>query len=114
MTAVREFLIFCRYSLRMMRHVRGVIFVLAVALLSCTVMISRIEDVPFGDALYFTLITGLTIGYGDIAPVTAVGRGLSVLAGVIGVVFVGLVVAIATRALHLTAQDEMAEKQKKK
>jgi voltage-gated potassium channel len=111
---MREFLTFCRHSWRMMRHVRGVILMLAVALLFCTAMIARVEGVPFGDALYFTLITGLTIGYGDITPATAAGRVLSVLAGVIGVIFVGLVVAISTRALSQTAQDELARKEKKK
>jgi len=95
----------------MLRHVRGVILMLAMALLFCTVMIARVEDTPFGDALYFTLITGLTIGYGDITPTTAAGRFVSILAGVIGVIFVGLVVAIATRALKLTAQDEAARKE---
>lgn len=32
-----------------------------------------IEKMAFADALYFTLVTGLTIGYGDIAPVTLGG-----------------------------------------
>jgi voltage-gated potassium channel len=46
---------------------------------------------PFVDALYFTLITSLTIGYGDIVPTTAAGRVLSILAGVVGVIFIGLI-----------------------
>jgi len=110
---MREFLTFCSHILLMLRHVRGVILVLVVVLF-CAAIISRVEGVPFGDSLYFTLITGLTIGYGDITPTTTVGRVLSILVGVIGVIFVGLVVAITTRALHLTAQDELAEKEKKK
>jgi voltage-gated potassium channel Kch len=111
---MKEFLIFSRHSLHMLWHVRGVILVLAVALFSCAVIISRVEGVPFVDALYFTLITGLTIGYGDIVPTTTAGRVLSVLAGVIGVIFVGLIVAIATRSLALAAQEALDEQEKKK
>jgi Ion channel len=33
---------------------------------------------PVGDAVYFTFITGLTIGYGDIVPRQAVARALAV------------------------------------
>jgi voltage-gated potassium channel len=56
----------------------------------------------------------LTIGYGDIVPTTTAGRVLSVLAGVIGVIFVGLIVAIATRSLALAAQEALDEQEKKK
>ena len=87
---------------------------LAVALLVCAVIIGRVEDMPFGDAIYLTLITGLTIGYGDITPATAAGRVLSVITGMIGVIYVGLVVAIATRALALTAEEHSARQKKKK
>jgi len=49
--------------------------------------------------LYFAFITGLTIGYGDIVVKTPVGRILAVLIGFIGVLFSGLVVAAALRAV---------------
>jgi voltage-gated potassium channel len=62
--------------------------------------ISYVEKLPFGDALYFALITGLTIGYGDIVVKTPVGRILAVLIGIIGVLFSGLVIAVAVRALR--------------
>jgi uncharacterized membrane protein len=62
--------------------------------------ISYVEKLPFGDALYFAFITGLTIGYGDIVVKTPVGRILAVLIGIIGVLFSGLVIAVAVRALR--------------
>jgi voltage-gated potassium channel len=75
----------------MLRHVRGVILVLVVVVFCCAVIVGRVEGMPFVDALYFTLITSLTIGYGDIVPTTAAGRVLSILAGVVGVIFIGLI-----------------------
>ena len=62
--------------------------------------ISYVEKLPFGDALYFAAITGLTIGYGDIVVKTPAGRILAVLIGFIGVLFSGLVIAVAVRALR--------------
>jgi voltage-gated potassium channel len=55
--------------------------------------------------LYFAFITGLTIGYGDIVVKTPVGRILAVLIGFIGVLFSGLVVAAALRALGETFHE---------
>lgn len=56
--------------------------------------------------MYLSFITAFTIGYGDITPVTIIGRVLSVIIGLIGIIFTGLVVAIATRALVSTIQEE--------
>ena len=62
-------------------------------------MITYIEKMPFGEALYFSFITGLTIGYGDIVVNTPYGRVVAVLLGLIGIVFTGLMVAAALRAV---------------
>jgi voltage-gated potassium channel len=74
---------------------------------------SYVDGIPLGDALYFTFITGLTIGYGDITPTTIAGRVLSVVTGVIGVIFVGIIVAVATRALSLAVKNEPFEDKNK-
>ena len=67
--------------------------------------IAYFEEIKITDSLYFAFVTAFTIGYGDIAPVTAGGRIVSLLIGLLGLVFTGLVVAIATRSLALTFQD---------
>jgi hypothetical protein len=61
--------------------------------------IAYLEKMPFADALYFTFITGLTVGYGDIAPVTLLGRVIAILSGLLGVIVSGLIVAVAVYAL---------------
>lgn len=37
-------------------------------------LFSVFESKPFSDALWWAVVTSLTIGYGDIAPVTVAGR----------------------------------------
>lgn len=110
---MREFLRFFKHALTMLRYVRGVVLVLAVALLFCAVVVGFVEGMPFGDALYFTLVTGMTIGYGDITSTTTPGRILSVLAGVIGLIFFGIIVAVSNRALAETVKEVFGEHEKK-
>ena len=69
-------------------------------------LISQVEDLSVGDALYFAFITGLTIGYGDIVPHTAIGRFIAVLLGLVGILFTGLVVAVAVRRVREAMGDE--------
>ncbi|MGB5832863.1 MAG: potassium channel family protein, partial [Thiohalocapsa sp.] len=57
------------------------------------------EDWTLGDAAYFTLITGLTVGYGDMTPVTTLGRIASIASAIVGIVATGLYVAIASKAV---------------
>ena len=75
--------------------------------------IAATEKVSFGKALYFSFITGLTVGYGDIAPVTSIGRVISVLMGLIGILFTGVVVATAVEATR-HAWEEMQSQGKQK
>ena len=93
---------FIRFSFELWRiiwHVRSVNLALFTLIVINGWAISYVEKLPFGDALYFAFITGLTIGYGDIVVKTPVGRILAVLIGFIGVLFSGLMVAAALRAV---------------
>ena len=84
--------------------VREVLGCLIVLILLHGVLFSLVEGKDIGSSIYFALITGFTIGYGDITPVTTLGRIIAVLTGFWGTVFVGLVVAINTRALRVTVE----------
>lgn len=69
------------------------------------VLISWVEDLPIGEAMYFAFITGLSIGYGDVTPETGWGRLISVCIGMSGMVFTGMTIAVATRALGAVVKE---------
>lgn len=50
------------------------------------------------EAIYLTWITLMTIGYGDIAPVTFFGRLIVCIDGVFGVLLFGMVIALMSKA----------------
>ena len=80
-------------------HFHAVFLSLIALIVGIAAVITYIEKMPFGEALYFSFITGLTIGYGDIVVNTPYGRVVAVLLGLIGIVFTGLMVAAALRAV---------------
>lgn len=66
--------------------------------------IGYLEGWGVGDSVYFTFVTGLTIGYGDLVPNRAVSRLLVVPIGLAGIVLTGLVAAVIVQALRATAR----------
>jgi hypothetical protein len=68
-------------------------------------IVGRAEGWSVGDATYFTFVTGLTIGYGDLAPRQAISRVLSVAIGIIGALVMSLFAAVGVRALQQAADD---------
>jgi hypothetical protein len=64
-------------------------------------LIGFLEGWSFGDAIYFTFITGLTIGYGDIVPRLAFARALAVAIGISGLFLTGVIAGIAVYAMNM-------------
>ena len=74
--------------------------VLLIYLLGGAAVFAHIEGWTFLDAVYWADFTLLTVGIGDYAPVTHLGRGLLFPYAIFGIVFLGLVVG-SIRALVL-------------
>jgi voltage-gated potassium channel len=95
--ALRGFIMLRRYSEFFhgvfLRH--GFAYVVAVTfglVVAGAYAIHRVEpDIgSFGDALWWSFVTTTTVGYGDIAPKTAAGRGVAVVLMLFGIGFIGL------------------------
>ncbi len=50
------------------------------------------------DSLYWSFITALTVGYGDIRPLKKRSKAISVIVGLTGIMLTGIVVAITVHA----------------
>ena len=57
------------------------------------------------EALYFTFVTGLTIGYGDFTPKHLSARLLALVIGFAGIVLTGVVAAVTVQALNAAGRD---------
>ena len=68
-------------------------------------LIGFVERWSVGDALYFTFVTGLTIGYGDIVPRRPLARALAIGIGVCGLFLTGVIAAIAVHAMRTALAD---------
>jgi voltage-gated potassium channel len=91
-------------------YIREVIASLVLLVVLGGFAISKLEGIKLGDAIYFAFITALSVGYGDISPQTTIGKTLSVGIALVGMLFVGITVAIATRALADTAKRDLETK----
>ena len=83
-----------------LRVVWPVLFGILTLQLALGLLIAWIERWSLGDGVYFTFVTGLTIGYGDLVPHQPVSRFLAILVGLFGIVLTGLIAAVAVRALQ--------------
>jgi hypothetical protein len=68
-------------------------------------VIGFVEGWPLGDAVYFTFVTGLTIGYGDIVPRQALARALAIVIGISGLFLTGVIAGIAVYAMRTALGD---------
>jgi hypothetical protein len=63
------------------------------------VVVGLIEGWSVQESIYFAFVSGLTIGYGDLAPKSLLARVLAIFIGVCGVLVTAVVAAIAVKAL---------------
>ena len=91
---------FLGHVFEMSWHLRALYLAFLALLLVGAAVIAGVEDIPVEEAVYFSFITGLTVGYGDIVAQTTVGRIVSVALGFVGILFTGLVVAVIVRAVR--------------
>ena len=63
-------------------------------------IIGRVEGWSLGDSLYHAFINATTVGYGDFRPAQGRAKFLAIFLAFVGLVFTGMVVAIALHAAN--------------
>ena len=82
-----------------LRVVWPILSVLLGLMIALGLVIGWREGWSVQDSIYFAFVSGLTIGYGDLAPKFLLTRVLAILIGVCGVLLTALLAAVAVRAL---------------
>ncbi|KRN95054.1 hypothetical protein IV55_GL000334 [Furfurilactobacillus siliginis] len=86
-------------------------------LITISAIYSTVEGISLGNAFWWAITTATTVGYGDIAPHTALGKVLAVILMLVGVGFVGMLTSTLTAYFTnktadkdtLTDQEVLAE-----
>ncbi|MEM1243383.1 MAG: potassium channel family protein [Pseudomonadota bacterium] len=113
---MEEFIRFIKNFCSIFWLTRGITLVLLLILFAASFIFYFFENLSLGNAIYLTFITGLTVGYGDFTPASPLGKITSVFIGFVGMIFIGLIVAIATFAIKFTLRqtEEMQRSHKKR
>jgi hypothetical protein len=98
----RRFLVALGHAIHVTWPVLSVLLAIQLAL---GLLAGFLEGWPFGDAVYFTFITGLTIGYGDLVPRQMLTRALAIGIGFFGLFVTGVIAAIAVHAMRSALAD---------
>jgi hypothetical protein len=85
-----------------LRIVWPILSVLLGLIVGLGLVVGLIEGWSVHESIYFAFVSGLTIGYGDLAPRTFLTRSLAIVIGLCGVLVTALVAAIAVKALTAT------------
>ena len=101
-TVRRHFVVALGHAIHLTWPVLSTILAIQVAL---GLLVGFVEGWSVGDAIYFTFVTGLTIGYGDIVPRQALARALAIGIGVSGLFLTGLIAGIAVYAMRTALTD---------
>lgn len=92
-----------------------VVFMLAVAyIVISALVVFNIEPDTFKDffeAIYWATVSLTTMGYGDIYPVTTIGRTVTIISSLLGIAIVALPAGIVTAGYMEELQNEKQENQ---
>lgn len=87
------------------------LFLFLSVMLLGTVAFAHVEGLSFLDALYFSIVTVATVGYGDIHPTTTVGKILAIALIITGVgTFLEVIASITQVMLKRRDKEQRAEK----
>ena len=88
-----------------LRVVWPILSSLIILMIALGLLVGLREGWSIQESVYFAFVSGLTIGYGDLAPKSLLARALAILIGVCGVLFTALLAGVAVKALGAATDD---------
>ncbi|WP_413627188.1 ion channel [Fructilactobacillus vespulae] len=85
----------------------GFIYILLVVisiLVVASLLFSLSENISFDKSLWWSITTSTTVGYGDISPVTKIGKLIAIVLMLVGISFVGILTSTFTA--YFTHEEE--------
>ena len=86
---------------QLITELAGLFLALAVLVVLAGMLIAKFDKISLEDGIYFAFITALTVGFGDIIPKSRVTRVISIILALLGLVLVGILVAVSVHALDI-------------
>ena len=83
-----------------LRVVWPIISALLLIIAGLGICIGMLEGWSLQESVYFSFVTGLTIGYGEFVPKLLITRVLAILIGATGFLLTALIAAVAVKALE--------------
>lgn len=89
-----------------LRVVWPILSILIILIAGLGLIIGFREGWTVQESEYFSFVTGLTIGYGDFAPKSLLGRMLAICIGACGILLTAVIAAVAVKALTATTEEK--------
>jgi voltage-gated potassium channel len=101
-------------------YISPVLITLLVLMVTAGLFVGRREGWSRIDSIYYTFVTATTVGYGDFRPKKVLSKMSAITIAFLGLIFTGIVVAVALNAAtmtfksrgHLKGYDELREELK--
>lgn len=87
---------------------------LSLIITSLGLWVGKMESWKTFDSLYWAYITALTVGYGDMRPSTKISKAVSIIIAWCGILFTGLLVAVAVKSASYSYEEHLDQATLKK
>lgn len=82
--------------------VSPLLITLSLVIIGLGQVVGHLEKWSRFDAIYWSLITATTVGFGDFKPTHKLAKALSIVIAICGVIFTGILVSVAVESTSFT------------